>query len=160
MISIQDLCALLVYSPETGLLTWRRAVADKIKAGQVAGSLRKDGYIAVTVSKNRLLAHRVAWAIHNGRWPAGKIDHRNGTPSDNRIENLRDVSQGVNLQNQRRAKSHSKTGILGSHPDKKKFAARIVINGKRKSLGNFDTPEEAGAAYLAAKRRHHEGCTL
>ncbi|XUG57626.1 HNH endonuclease [Bordetella pertussis] len=36
-----------------------------------------------------------------GAWPTQNIDHVNGDRSDNRIANLRDVPQAVNMQNRR-----------------------------------------------------------
>ena len=38
--------------------------------------------------------------------------------------------------------------------------AQICVNRKHKNLGRFDTPEQAYAAYLDAKRLMHDGCTL
>lgn len=38
--------------------------------------------------------------------------------------------------------------------------ARIIANGKTHHLGSFDTPERAHAAYLTAKRKLHDGCTI
>ena len=43
----------------------------------------------------------------------------------------------------------------------KKITARIKHpTGKKLYLGSFPTPEAAHAAYLAAKRKLHAGCTL
>ena len=155
MIDIKTLQDLLTYDPKTGNLIWKQRVSDKVRPGNVAGSTRKDGYRTITIQGNRLLAHRVIWAIHKGEWPAQNIDHINGNPSDNRIENLRDVSQRENIQNLYAAKSHNKLGLLGVVKDKKMFSARIVVNGKRINLGNFACPRAAHDAYVEAKKRYH-----
>jgi hypothetical protein len=45
------------------------------------------------------MAHRLVWFVVHGKFPDGDIDHINGNRSDNRIENLRDVTRRANLQN-------------------------------------------------------------
>lgn len=106
-------------------------------------------------------AHRVAYAFVYGAQPE-MIDHINGNRSDNRIANLRAATQSLNMQNRRTASSRSGTGALGAtwEAKDKKYRARIVFDGKRRSLGRFDTIEEASVAYLAAKRLYHAGCTI
>lgn len=66
------------------------------------------------------------------------------------------------MQNQRRAHANSTSGFLGVHYKARnnKWAAQIQVNKKRKHLGLFDTPEEAHAAYLKAKRELHDTCTI
>ena len=155
MMNVETLRELLSYNPETGDLFWNIRMSDKVRSGDKAGSKRKDGYIAINVRGFRLTAHRVAWAIHTGEWPKRNIDHINGNPGDNRIANLRDVSQRENIQNLYKAKSHNKVGFLGVSRDKNKFSARIVVDGKQIRLGRFKTPEEAHATYIAAKLEHH-----
>jgi hypothetical protein len=97
-----------------------------------------------------------------GWWPEGVMDHINGNRADNRWCNLRMVDYSINNQNKRRATSRNSLGILGVSPVAKngKFLAQIKYGGKQRRLGEFATPELAQAAYLAAKRQHHEGNTL
>jgi len=92
-----------------------------------------------------------------GRWPS-LIDHINGDRSDNRWENLREATP---LQNQfnRKANSASTTGLKGVcfHKKNNTYQARIVIDGKIKSLGYFKSKEMAAAAYQReAKVLHGE----
>lgn len=150
----------LSYSPETGLLYWVRPASNRVKAGAIAGSETADGYLSVRVNKRAYQAHRLAWYLAHGVWPCGDIDHINGDRKDNRLENLRDVPRPINAQNLRRAKSSSSTGLLGVVCVNQRWIAKITIQRKQKYLGSFDTAGEATAAYLAAKRLMHEGCTL
>lgn len=130
------------------------------RAGEVAGSNRKDGYMQVGVDGHVLLVHRVVFAIANGHWPQQHVDHIDGDRKNNRPENLRDVSCKVNLQNQRKAGSKSSTGLLGASPWRVGFKAEIRSNGKKVHLGVFATAESAHDAYVTAKRALHEGNTL
>jgi hypothetical protein len=97
----------------------------------------------------REFAHRVIWYIHNGDIPEGYVvDHRNGNHLDNRIENLRMITQGQNLQNVR------KRGYCWDRRARK-FRTEITLNQKCTALGFFNTKEEAREAYLKAKRKLH-----
>ena len=89
---------LVVYEPDTGVLRWRVTRGKSIE-GKQAGCINGRGYVCVNVENRNYLAHRLGWAIYHGEWPKGVIDHVNGDQADNRLENLRDVSQAVNQRN-------------------------------------------------------------
>lgn len=159
--SIDRLRQVLSYCPVTGHLHWRVTMGTRARAGQRAGSLSAQGYLVVGLDGLRnLFAHRIAWAIHHGRWPAGEIDHIDGDRTDNRMANLRDVATHENHQNMRKARSDNKVGILGVSRHKGRFRAQIQAQGKKRWLGEFDTAEAAHEAYLAAKRQLHSHGTL
>lgn len=163
-VTVDRVRELLNYDPTTGLFTWRVQRNNRVKAGSVAGSVVASGHVLLKVDNKSVLAHRAAWALTQGGWPETDVDHINGAPADNRIVNLRVVSRGHNLQNQRRAHSDSVSGLLGVKRKVGKacvkWEAKIYANGKDHRLGSFDTPEAASAAYLAAKRELHPGCTI
>lgn len=74
------------------------------------------------------------------------VDHINGDPRDNRLENLRAISQRDNNRNTRKRRSN-KSGHKGVSWDKEK--GRWVAYGKSEEcktifLGRFDDVEEAG----------------
>lgn len=85
--------------------------------------------------------HRLAWLYVNGDWPSGEIDHRDGVKTNNRIDNLRDVSTKINNENTRVAQANNVSKLLGASLNKKegKYQARISVNGKRRSVGYFKT---------------------
>lgn len=90
------------------------------------------------------------------------IDHINGDRADNRIANLRQATTAENSQNERGPRAHATSGFLGVgwHAQQSRWRARITVNGKRRHLGLFDTPEAAYAAYVEAKRALHPFSTL
>lgn len=139
----------VVYCPETGKLNVHVYSA-------------KGGYLFFTHKGKKYAAHRVAWFLHYGSWPKNQIDHINGNPSDNRICNLRDVTGSVNMQNLRVPRRDGTSGYLGVTWNKqaKKWKAQIRVNGEKKFLGYFLDAKEAFEAYLNAKRKWHEGCTI
>lgn len=150
----------LEYRPDEGTFFWRISGKGRT-AGNVAGCANGDGHIQICVDSVSYMAHRMAWLWVHGTWPNRQIDHINGVPYDNRIANLRDVSNSVNQQNQR--KGWGSSGLLGvtHYAAKGKWGASILPPGqKRRFLGLYDTPELAHEAYLKAKRILHEGCTI
>ena len=155
-LTAERLRELLDYNPHTGEFVWRVSCRGT-KAGDIAGSSGSEGRRHIIIGYARFKAHRLAWLYVHGVWPKGLIDHINGIPSDNRIANLREASMSENLCNQRRPHSHNRSGILGVQwkKDRNKFRARIVISGKEKHLGYFDSKEDAQAAYASAKKEFH-----
>lgn len=76
---------------------------------------------------NRL--HRLVWVLVYGRFPK-LIDHINGNPKDNRIENLREVNQSENDMNRVWAwKPNAKTGLPGVY--KVKGVYRVKVQDKQ-----------------------------
>ena len=138
------------YDEHTGLLTW--AVKRRgINFGSPAGWVDSRGYITITSKSISYQAHRIAWLIVHGKWPDSTIDHINGNPSDNRLDNLRDATYSENLAN-RRMHKRNPYGLKGVCYDKrrKRYFASICCNFKSKFLGYYDTPELAHEAYKVA----------
>jgi hypothetical protein len=79
-----------------------------------------------------------------------QVDHINGIKDDNRIENLRSVTNQENQWNQRKAK--------GYYWNKKanKYKSQIKVDGVKKYLGLYDKEEDARQAYLDAKKIYHQ----
>lgn len=150
----------LNYDIETGVFTWRTSPRTPCKVGRVAGSRDVHGYLQLNIGGSVLKVHRLAWLYVNGEWPAGDIDHINGVRSDNRMCNLRVVTNAINCQNKRDPLPANKAGFLGVSPNNGLWRAKIQLNRKQHHLGYFKTPEEAHEAYLEAKRRLHEGCVI
>jgi hypothetical protein len=82
------------------------------------------------------------------------IDHVNQDPLDNRRDNLRIVTKSRNLHN-RGAQTNSSTGIKGVwyHKQRGKYIAEIKIQGRKYTLGAFNTTTEANAALNDTRKR-------
>ena len=72
----------------------------KALADEEAGSLHSSGYVHVKIKYRCYKAHRLIYMLHNGHIPNNLvIDHINRNKADNRIENLRAVTQQKNSFN-------------------------------------------------------------
>lgn len=144
-LTVEQLRAEFDCLPETGQL--RRK-----SNGRIAGTIQTDGYRQVSICGRYLLAHRVIWFMHHGAWPDYMMDHINGNRDDNRIENLRDVPQVVNIA----ARGvRSKSGFKGVYPAGTRFIAQIRVHGELRTLGKFARAEDAHRAFKIAHVQEH-----
>jgi hypothetical protein len=154
--------ALVDYNPDTGIFTRLIATSPNTKVGEKVGTRHRTGYEYAMLDYETFATHRLAWFYVYGVMPTYDIDHINGDKTNNRISNLRDVKFKTNMQNEVKARKTNKSGYLGVHWRKErcKWVAQLMVNGKHKRFGSFDTPEQAYKAYLEAKRKYHDGCTI
>ena len=82
---------------KNGALYWKYS-RQGIAAGTRTGPLTSTGYRTVTWNKQRYQAHRIVWAMHHGDTHL-VVDHINRKKPDNRIENLRAITQHQNQFN-------------------------------------------------------------
>lgn len=152
----ETFAAKLDYCEVTGVFTRR-------SNGRPAGTQHSDGRRYIGLGSKLYAEHRLAWLYVHKTWPVGQIDHIDGNPGNNRIANLRDVSDVVNKQNMRRSPTGKKySHLFGAQWCKQaeKWKASIRVNGRTKFIGFFESDVEASAAYLETKRKLHEGCTI
>lgn len=116
--------------------------ARNIRAGAVAGNFhsnpKKTNFQTCVKIKNKTYKlQRVVWEIFNGPIHGDMvIDHLNGDPWDNRIDNLACKTKAANCRNRKR-NSNNKTGVAGVNTqgegDREQCCGVIVLkNGKRK----------------------------
>lgn len=168
-----ELRQLLRYEPDTGKLYWRTVGVEHFAAtrgrtaahtcanwnGKYAGrealtAIGASGHLRGNVRGRGILAHRVAWALYYGEWPANYIDHIDMNPANNAISNLRAATKRENGCN-RRATGKSKYLGVCWHKGARKWAAALSKYNKPIYLGLFEGEADAAAAYDAAARRIH-----
>jgi len=122
---------------------------------ELKGCVHKGtGYIRVRINNKTYQHHRLVYFLHNNDWDIhdtccdNSIDHIDRDKSNNNIENLRVVTHQQNHWN-RDGKGYY------FHKARGKYEAQINVDGKSKSLGLFETEDEARRAYLNAKAKHH-----
>ena len=99
----------------------------------VKGAVNGRGYVVFDVllksGRASVKLHQVVWVLNHGTLPS-MIDHINGNPRDNRIENLREVDQSENDMNRVFAwKPNASTGLPGVIKSGDHF--EIEVGGKR-----------------------------
>ena len=112
--SIDVLRQLIRHDAKTGLMWWKErdvshfvcGSAERCRHwnGRYAGAPALNmiiayGYLGGTLFGQKVKAHRVIWALEHGEWPEENLDHINHDKQDNRIANLRQVSQAENMKN-------------------------------------------------------------
>jgi hypothetical protein len=110
--------------------------------------------IKINGERINALKHRLVYKFYHPDWDIldtstnNQIDHINGNSLDNRIENLRVVTQKQNMWNQTKAKGYS------LRPNGK-YQARIKVECNLITIGTYDTEQEAHQAYIKAKLKYH-----
>jgi hypothetical protein len=139
-----------------GELIWKVTLSNRAFVGKKAGSFRKDGYTFVCVNKKRYGIHQIIFAMHNGYIPK-EIDHIDGNPSNNKIENLREANRAENAQNQKLT-SKNKSGVKGVswHKGAKKWVVQLMSNRVHKYIGLFEDLELAELVSIEAKDKYHK----
>jgi hypothetical protein len=151
MLTQERLKELYTFDQDTGHFRYlSKSRTRRRGVGAVAGSLSKQmGYVLVGVDGPQYLAHRLAWLYMTGAWPDAEVDHIDGNRANNAWSNLRLASRSQNIANSGLRVTNT-TGFKGVFKARKKFNAKITVNYKSVNLGNFDTKEEASAAYKRA----------
>ena len=158
---LDSLTDTLHYVPETGDFIWLDPPSFRVKAGAIAGTVATNNrgrakphqHLLIRVQGVSYLAHRLAWLFGHGEDPGALlVDHINGDSLDNRLCNLRLVTQTENMWNIRQAQSLSKSQTRGTYQHKQtgNWIAEISMNGKKRHLGVFKSQEQAAAAYQQA----------
>ena len=151
----------LHYDPETGIFVWKISTGN-VKTGDIANCLSFYGYIRIQVEEVRYPAHRLAWLYIYGYFPENDIDHIDRVKTNNRINNLREVSMSCNMRNTGNQKNNT-SGVKGITFDKinNKWKARVKVNGKTKHLGRYKDFNDAVCARLAGEQcLNWSGCDV
>ena len=123
---------------------------------------KHNGYIEILLTNKkkeikRFKLHRIVYyAFNQERFDIydssmdNSIDHINGNKADNRLSNLRNVTNQHNQFNNRKAKGYT------FNKNRNKYEVYINIDGKKKHLGLFKTKTGAKLKYLRTKEILHK----
>lgn len=161
MITQEYLKSRLSYDPDTGVFTWKVKPGfgrttkswNTRYSGTVAGTVHKVDksddlcYIFINLLDIPRRAHRLAWLYVYGE-DAPLLDHIDGNGLNNRISNLRPLSGSDNIRKGKISKKNT-SGFKGVsyRKDTNRWTARCKVGKMYKSLGSFDTKEEAFKVY-------------
>lgn len=146
------------YDPKSGVLTWNvrtdvRKEWNTRFAGKQAGTMDANGYLVVRINRKAEYVHRVIAMMHDWNIDGMQIDHIDGCRSNNRICNLRVVSNKTNGRNQK-IRSTNTSGFNGVYYDKSRgnWYVRFGDNGYG---GRFKTKEEAIKRRMEIDKEHN-----
>lgn len=172
--SQEELNRLLRYEPDTGKLFWRERTLDQVRvtarrlpehcvamfnaqfAGKEAFTARMSkGYLHGMVNQVPYQAHRVIYKMMTGEEPP-EVDHEDHDRANNRWANLAAVNHAANSRNQKRSAANT-SGVTGVswHTRDLSWNAHCRIDGRQRSLGYFDSLEDAIAARRAFELAHN-----
>lgn len=136
-----------------GELVRRIGTSTRAKTGSISGSKHPTSYKITKVDGVVYYNHRIVWLYFYGYIPENNIDHVDRDKLNNKIENLREVSQSCNVRN---------TGVPINNTSTVKgvplitktgnWRSYIKINGGQKHLGTYCEMVNAVAARLCAEQ--------
>lgn len=94
---VSDVQEKLSYDPDTGTIMWLVSPAKNVMAGTEAGCVKATRtsnsgeqvqYRYIRIDGNNIPAARLAWVLHHGEWPTGRIMFYDKDPLNLKISNL------------------------------------------------------------------------
>ena len=149
------------YRPETGEFFWKHRRLEFFPSERIANgwntrysgkpikSKDGNGYIRISINGEFCPAHVAAWFIFYRQRPSMMVDHVNRNITDNRICNLRLLDHRGNAINSN-SKQISASGFRGVYKSRRRWIAKISINGINQYLGSFESKDAARDAYDGA----------
>ena len=123
----------LKYNEQTGEFTW-------IKNGKIAGTKDKNrGYITIQLNYKAYRAHRLAFLYMKGSLPSLEIDHKDRNPSNNRWDNLHEVSHADNQLNKANSLNNKRSGFtyITGRASTNTWAVRLPKSYSEKGLSEY-----------------------
>jgi len=146
----------LFYYFDDGYLCWRINRTNGVSAGDIAGNMCKStGYFVIGIDGIQYQLHRIIFLWHHGYMPEHDIDHRDKDQLNNKIGNLREITEQCNMRNSKIGK-RNKSGVVGVCFSSKvnKWNSYIHINNKHICLGRFMELDDA------VRARYHKEIEL
>jgi len=124
------------------------------KNNKVMKAPNRFGHLRANIKGQNYFVHRIVFLMHHGYLPK-QIDHIDGNPTNNKIDNLREVSLSQNAWN-RNANTNSMSNIKGVRLHKcGKYQVRLQVNNKSMHLGLYADLELAELVVTEARNKFH-----
>ena len=135
-----------------GELRWKKNWSDKARIGKKVGCI-KNGYLGLKINKFDYRVHRIIFLMHHGYMPKF-IDHKDGNPLNNKIENLRACTLSENNYNSRKPITNS-SGMKGVRKKRSFWVVEFWVNGKPMYFGTYKDKELAELVCIEARNKYH-----
>jgi hypothetical protein len=147
-----------LFEYKDGNLYWKMCGKRTDLIGTKAGTLDGDRW-QVTVDKKHYKLHRLIFMMFHGYMPE-EIDHIDGNPLNNNIENLRPATRSEQLCNTGLRKS-SKSGIKSVSWDSGRNKWTVVVTKNKQTMyrNRFDNLELAQLVAIEARDKYHGSFT-
>lgn len=143
-----------IFDYKDGQLIWKIRPHNRVTIGSKAGTVSQAGYCQIQYKNKIYLRHRLVFLLHNGFLPEN-VDHIDGNPANDSIENLRGCTHQENMLNQKKRKGSSNPS-KGVHTlPSGNYRVQLRINGKTRHIGTFDNLELAELVASEARELHH-----
>lgn len=138
-----------------GKLFWKENRGKgKVKAGDQAGCLTSYGYHRLMISYKEYPSHRIIYLYHHGFIPK-IIDHIDGNPLNNNIENLREATYQTNQYNRRKGVNNTSGCKNVSWNARSKRWQIHIRHNKKVKCWYVDDFELAELVAQEARRKFH-----
>jgi hypothetical protein len=144
-----------LFDYQDGNLIRKTKVATNANIGDIVGTLDGHGYLQFRINNRLYRLHRVVFLWHHGYLPQC-VDHIDGNPLNNRIENLRAATKLENNRNTT-VRKDNKAGVKNVYWSKSasRWVVHIRVEGKLKHIGLFDDIELAELVAIEAREKFH-----
>lgn len=140
----------VIDATDADLADFQWYAAGQVERNNVYAARTKPGTKNKPIRMHVLVMSRIIKrALNKGE----EVDHVDGNHFNNRRSNLRLATRTENMTNQK-LHYNSTSGFKGVTRLRYRWVAQIQIQGKKRHLGVFDTPEEAHQAYCEAGRKY------
>lgn len=140
-----------------GGLYWKNNRGSQLCKGKLAGASNSKGYVKVRIREigQTIGAHRIIFAMHHGYAPEF-VDHIDGNPGNNHIENLRAATKAENNRNAKLPITNT-SGIKNVHWHKKNknWFVSLSINNRKRFFGSYADVELAELVATEARNKYY-----
>ena len=138
-----------------GNLYWKIKKSNTTNIGDKVGCIDTKGYCVHKINRKIYKVHRTIFLMHYGYLPK-YIDHIDGNPQNNCIENLRETNFSKNAFNRNKPRTNT-SGVKNIfwRPKDKKWQVGLVLKGKFKSFGVYADIELAELVAIEARNKYH-----